>query len=292
MLIIALIIILIVKHKNKKVEIEHYKINLDIQEENDYNNIIKSYYNNNIEYVPIINKFGIIETNNINIQKDIYSSNTNTNFNNINTNTLNTNILDTKNATITNIDSSGNIQNTTDNYNKFTKLNTENINTNSITNSNNTTFKNMTILDNLNTENNNFTDSTMYVEQLCFDNKCFDKSIFNDINKLDIIKQQYSSPLNQYMYLPNTRNTNGSIINDNNLIWKDIKNEITPNNNSDGKLKALNSTWNMDNNTYNWNGKCIYITNTGFANQNNGTGIEIRVPEHPNKSKGEDYTVL
>jgi hypothetical protein len=291
LLIIALIIILIKKHKNKKVEIEHFILNLDIQEENDYDNIVSTYYNNNNIHVPIINTFGIVETNNIDIQKDINSSNIT--FNNLNSKELNTNIFNTKDATIKNINSSDNIENTTDNYNKFTKLNIEDINTNTITNSNNTTFKNMTILDNLNIANNNFTDSTMYINSLCFENnKCFDKSIFNDINKLDVIKQQYSSPLYQYMYLPNSRNTNGSIINDNNLIWKDIKNEITPNNNADGKIKTLNATWAMDYNTYNWNGKCIYVTNTGYGNQNNGTGIEIRVPEHPNKAKGEDYTVL
>jgi hypothetical protein len=76
LLIIALIIILIVKHKNKKVEIENFILNLDIQEENDYDNIVSTYYNNNIDYVPIINKFGIIETNNVNLQQYINSSNT------------------------------------------------------------------------------------------------------------------------------------------------------------------------------------------------------------------------
>ena len=37
---------------------------------------------------------------------------------------------------------------------------------------------------------------------------------------------------------------------------------------------------------------CIYKT-TYYGNySDNGQGIEIRVPEHPNKAKGEDYTVL
>ncbi len=332
LLIIALIIILIIKHKNtnintntnNKVEIliENFKLNLDIEEENDYENLINKYYNNNMEYTPIINNFGIIETNNIDIQNNLNLENINTNtyFNNLNTKTLNTDTFDTKNATISNINSSGNIQNTTDNYNKFTKLNTENSNTNSIINSNNTNIKNISILDNLNIANKNFTNSTMYVDSLCFDNKCFDKSIFDNINKIDIIKQQYSSPLNQYMYLPNSRNTNGSIINDKNLIWNNIKNEITPNNNSDGKLKSVNGTWALDYNTTLWKGKNIYkilypsitvqttrrvsiwfgldstnvttSTTKILYHQYDGSGIEVRVPEHPNKANGEDYTVL
>ncbi len=292
LLIIAIIIILIIKNKSKKVEIEQFILDLNIEEENDYNNVISRYYYNNIDYVPIINRFGILETNNIDIQKDLILPNKNISFNNLNNNELNTNTLNTKNATINNINSTDNIVNTTNNYNKFTKLNTENINTNTITNSIDANIKNISILNNLNISNTNFENSTMYVDRLCFDNKCFDKSLFDDINKIDIIKQKYNSPLNQYMYLPNSRNTDGTIINNNNVIWKDIKNEITPNNNSDGKLKSINSTWIMDYNSYNWNGKCIYRTNTGTSIQNNGIGIEIIVPEHPNKSKGEDYTVL
>jgi hypothetical protein len=298
LLIIAIIIILLIKHNQKNTDsnmfnIEHFNLYLTVQEENEYNNIVTTYYDNNTDYTSnIINKFGIINTKDINIQEDLNLTNNNNTFNNIKTGDVNTTTLNSKLANINTVNTSQNIVNTTDNYNKFTKLNINDISSNTIVNSNNTKFNNVSISDNLNIANKNFNDSIMYVNQLCFDNNCIDKSIFNNINKIDTIKEQYSSPLFQYMYLPNSRNANGTIINDNNLIWKDIKNEITPDNNADGRLKAVISRWNMDYNTYNWNGKCIYKT-TYYGNySDNGQGIEIRVPEHPNKAKGEDYTVL
>jgi hypothetical protein len=181
-------------------------------------------------------------------------------------------------------------------------------------------LRNISIDNNLNITNPNFTNSTLYIDTLCFDtNNCIDKSIFNNFNKINLNKEKYISDKYQYMYLPNNRAANGNIINNNNLIWNNIRNEISPDNNAEGKIKSINGTWHLDYNTNLWNAKNIYkivyprrtfnvqvpryglgirfITTTETRTeilyyQHDGSGIEVRVPEHPNKENGEDYTVL
>lgn len=306
LLIIALIIILIIKHnrnkKNKIYDIEHFILDLNVQQENALDTIVTKYYNHDAIYdTNIINNFGLLNTSTVDITKDLNNvkpTNNNT-FDNIGTNILETNILNSKNSTINTLNTTGNLVNDTNNYNNFTKLNALDINSNTI-NTNNMNLRNLSIDNNLTITNPNFNNSTLYIDTLCFDtNNCIDKSIFNNFDKINSNKQKYISDKNQYMYLPNSRATNGNIINDNNLIWNNIRNEISPDNNAEGKIKSVNRAWQIDYNNTLWNGKNIYklvypstLFNLLNWTQVDGMGIEVRVPEHPNKANGEDYTVL
>jgi hypothetical protein len=140
---------------------------------------------------------------------------------------------------------------------------------------------------------NNTIDS-INTNKLCISNKCLTSDGLNSYLLMN-------SPLTSYMYLPNSSST----INDQNLIWKDISNNmkfsdtVRPN----APIKVVGEdTWrryydvsgNVDWNGYAnapWNDMNIYTT-TGFETgpQTNGTGIEVTVPAHP--IPGKDYSVL
>ncbi len=104
--------------------------------------------------------------------------------------------------------------------------------------------------------------------KICFDaTNCLDKSA---VGTLLLI----SSPINDYMYLPNQC-----------VIWSDLNPYINK------EIIAKNTTFDMAYNTAKWNEKNIYRTITQDQRQSNGTGIEITVPNPPSGSN-YDYTVL
>ncbi len=104
--------------------------------------------------------------------------------------------------------------------------------------------------------------------KICFDNNsCLDKTA---VNSLLLI----SSPINDYMYLPNQCE-----------IWSDLKPRINK------EIIATNTTFDMGYDVNKWYGKNIYRTTTQAQRQSNGTGIEITVPNPPTGAN-YDYTIL
>ena len=201
--------------------------------------------------------FNRINANNINMNNN-FATNLNGNFNNINVNNYksnniigNTNI--SKNIISSEINSNY-IYGNTGNFNAITSITTPII-------------SNIIIDKSINTE-------------MCFSpNKCISK----DTN---ILLNRMTNPVNNYMYLPNSP---GKI--DNNIIWDNIRNEINPDNTSNGALKAINDTWDLTNNVTKWNNKYVYRTKNGDLYQNDGSGIEITIPP-PTSDMTEDFTVL
>jgi hypothetical protein len=140
----------------------------------------------------------------------------------------------------------------------------------------------------------NNTLNTINTNNLCISgNKCLSSAGLNYFALT-------ASPLNSYMYLPNSSPT----INDQNIIWKDISNNMGTNTvrpNAPIKVVGGDRKWKYWNGstTVEWDGYVnspyntlnIYTT-TGFENgaQSNGDGIEVTVPTHP--IPGKDYSVL
>jgi hypothetical protein len=140
----------------------------------------------------------------------------------------------------------------------------------------------------------NSTIDSINTNKLCISgNKCLTSDGLNTFLLMN-------SPLTSYMYLPNSSTT----LNDQNLIWKDISNNmkfsdtVRPNSAikvvGGDKWRYWNGSVNVDWNGYAnapYHGMNIYTT-TGFETgpQTNGTGIEVTVPAHP--IPGKDYSVL
>lgn len=108
---------------------------------------------------------------------------------------------------------------------------------------------------------------------ICFNNnKCLTEAT---INTLLLV----SSPLNDYMYLPNEC-----------IIWSNIKSKI----NND--IRAINTSFDMTYDNSKWpsndvNSKFIYSTTTRGTKESNDTGLEITIPNPPSGAN-YDYNVL
>lgn len=121
-------------------------------------------------------------------------------------------------------------------------------------------------------------------------NTQLDKNLGNKIFKDKICSEQkqcisfqkmllFDSPLNQYMYLPNTIDMS------NNIIWQDLSGFTT-------KFRAIGDGISLDvRNNSKWQYKYIYGP-TPHTSHTDGKGIEIDVPGFPMDYLDIDFTVL
>jgi hypothetical protein len=258
-----------------------------------------------------------IRVNNLNI-KDISANNAN--FSNLTSSNFNSNMLNNNNGTFNTVNS----QNLTNNklvgnIGTFNRINATNINMNNnsptnlsgkfnninVTNLNSNNFiGNTNTLNNLisrdissnfiNGNNGNF-NTIISRNSPMVDNINIDKSINQEMcfsptkcftKNTNILLNRMTNPVNNYMYLPNSP---GKI--DNNIIWDNIRNEINPNNQTNGALKAVNDTWDLYYNVTKLYNKNIYKTTSGSNYQSDGIGIEITIPPRTADMSG-DFTVL
>jgi hypothetical protein len=226
-------------------------------------------------------------------------------FTHFNSNNINGNIYG-ETGRFTNMETLNEFKTTniTSEYGKFNNIISSEISGNYIS-GNTATFNNLKT-NNLNIINNNF--NTVSANNFCFGPNTNDCISVNSFNLLQLL----NSPLYNYMYLPNTITEYGippTIVNDQNVIWSDISGYITttirpnapikniPANISDvwqisNDVSGIGITWNGITNTTLWYGIPIYRTLGMSSRQNDDKGIQITVPLHPNRSSGQDYSVL
>jgi hypothetical protein len=229
---------------------------------------------------------------NLNVNKGI--------FNNINVNKIDI----SNNITAT----TGNIGNLTINKLTGTNGSFRNVRSNDI--SSNTIYSESGTFGNITTQKiytPRYDISSLNINKICFDpndsTKCLTIDTIKNINNIENLN--INNQKNQYMYYPNdsslknnlTISNNNIIIQDNGhnvIFWNNLINEIKSN-----ALKAVgpNETFIIQTATssrvYSQSDTSGNIRTSTMKNiQPTGTGIEITVPQHPNKDNGVDYSVL